>query len=80
MNYQGKLYGKICGKCFDTGKTTDHYDGLIKELEETVTDLKILRNQIAKEEELGLSHRWEGMSNIVDKWIERKESLIKESK
>lgn len=28
MEYQGKLYGKIGGKYFDTGKTTDEWDKL----------------------------------------------------
>ena len=28
MEYEGKLYGKIGGKYFDTGKTTDEWDKL----------------------------------------------------
>jgi hypothetical protein len=30
MNYKGKLYGKIAGQYFDTGKTADDYDEAIK--------------------------------------------------
>lgn len=80
MNYHGKLYGKIFNKHFDTGKTTDDFDGLVKELEERVTDLKIIRDQIAYENIFGTSDKWEGMEELVNKWIERKEILIKESK
>ena len=34
MEYKGKLYGKIGNKYFDTGHTTDDYDGLIARVEE----------------------------------------------
>lgn len=30
MEYEGKLYGKINGKYFDTGKTTKDYDNILK--------------------------------------------------
>lgn len=34
MEYHGKLYGKFNGKPFDTGKTSDDFDKLVKENEE----------------------------------------------
>jgi hypothetical protein len=33
MRYIGKLYGKLGNKYFDTGKTSDDYDNLEKEVE-----------------------------------------------
>ena len=30
MEYKGKLFGRICGKYFDTGKTADDWDNLEK--------------------------------------------------
>jgi hypothetical protein len=50
---------------------------ILKELLETLTDLKILRNQIASE--VKNNHLFEGMPELMDKWIERKEKLIKEA-
>ena len=34
MEYKGKLYGKIAGKYFDTGKTAQDYDNLVELLKE----------------------------------------------
>ena len=51
---------------------------MVDEIEETVTDLKILRNQIINEVNNG-NHRFEGMPELMEKWIERKEQLIKEA-
>jgi len=33
MNYKGKLYGKIAGKYFDTGVTSEDYDRLVEGME-----------------------------------------------
>jgi hypothetical protein len=33
MRYIGKLYGKLANKYFDTGKTSDDYDELEKQVE-----------------------------------------------
>lgn len=50
MNYRGKLYGRIPnGKHFDTGKTTDDYDNLVKALEELV-QLKEWKDKHGKDE------------------------------
>ena len=37
MAFHGKLYGKIAGTFFDTGKTTDDYDRLVELLKEAAT-------------------------------------------
>lgn len=50
---------------------------MMKEIEETITDLKILRNQISFESKT-VNH-WVGMPELIDKWIERKEQLIKKA-
>lgn len=50
---------------------------ILNELNETVTDLKILRNQIA--DALKTNHLFEGMPELIDEWIQRKQKLIKES-
>lgn len=33
MNYSGKIYGRVAGKYFDTGNTTDDWDAMVKSLE-----------------------------------------------
>ncbi len=35
MKYIGKLYGKLGGKTFDTGYTSEDYDKLIQSLKES---------------------------------------------
>lgn len=43
MEYKGKLYGKLGGIFFDTGKTADDFDNMeakIKELEREISILK----------------------------------------
>lgn len=34
MEFHGKLYGKLAGKYFDTGKTTEDFDKLVELLKE----------------------------------------------
>lgn len=48
-----------------------------EELLETITDLKILKNQIYLESKVRPS--WEGMPELIQKWIDRKEDLIKQA-
>jgi hypothetical protein len=50
---------------------------LLNELNETVIDLKILRNQIA--DALKQNHLFEGMPELIDEWIERKTNLINQA-
>lgn len=50
---------------------------MLEELKETIIDLKILRNQIALESKT--VHHWEGMPELIDEWINRKEQIIKEA-
>lgn len=50
---------------------------MLNEMEETVIDLKILRNQIA--DALKTNHLFEGMLELIDKWIERREQLIQKA-
>ena len=38
MDYQGKLYGKMGNKYFDTSKNTAHWDNMVKVLEEVLKD------------------------------------------
>lgn len=40
MKYVGPLYGKIAGKCFDTGKTSDDWDALEAKSERLATILR----------------------------------------
>ena len=39
MEYIGKLYGKIAGKYFDTGATSDDWDDLKEKIDELQTKL-----------------------------------------
>lgn len=63
----------------------DDYDALLiskapemlEELNETVIDLKILKNQIS--DALKTNHLFEGMPELIDRWINRKTKLIKEA-
>lgn len=50
---------------------------MFKEINETIIDLKILRNQILDASKT--NHLFEGMPELIDKWIERKEELIKKA-
>ena len=34
MKYSGKLYGKVAGKHFDTGRTTEDWDALVEALKD----------------------------------------------
>ena len=45
MNYKGKLYGKIAGKYFDTGVTSEDYDGLIEQNRELVEMLERAKSE-----------------------------------
>jgi hypothetical protein len=50
---------------------------LLDELNETVTDLKILKGNIL--DALKTNNLFQGMPEIVQKWIDRKELLIKQA-
>jgi hypothetical protein len=50
---------------------------LLDELNETVTDLKILKGNIL--DALKTNHLFEGMPELIQKWINRKELLIKQT-
>lgn len=54
-------------------------NSLRKELEETIIDLKILKDQILKEIELG-NHRFDNMDSVISIWIKRKQNLLDENK
>jgi len=47
---------------------------MFEEIKETITDLKILRNQI--ESESKTNHLFDGMPELIQKWIDRKEQLL----
>jgi hypothetical protein len=40
MEYHGKLYGRIAGEHFDTGKTSQQYDDLLEALQSFVNDFE----------------------------------------
>jgi len=44
MDYKGKLYGRICNKYFDTGKTANDYDALEKKVVELENKINQLLN------------------------------------
>lgn len=50
---------------------------MLDELKETIIDLKILRNQI--EDANKTNHLFDGMSDLMGKWIDRKEQLIQQA-
>ena len=50
---------------------------MILELKETITDLNILKFQIM--DAVKTNHLFEGMPELIEKWIERKKDLIKEA-
>jgi len=39
MNYEGKLYGKVGGVYFETGKTSSDFDGLLESLKWALNNL-----------------------------------------
>jgi len=47
---------------------------MFEEIKETIIDLKILRNQI--ESESKTNHLFDGMPELIQKWIDRKEQLL----
>ena len=55
--------------------TKPNFHDLMLELNETVTDLKILRYQLLDASKT--NSRFDGMPELLDSWIERKEKLIK---
>ena len=76
-------YGKD-GECVAEFVANDYDAQLIscapemfEETKETITDLKILRNQILDASKT--NHLFEGMPELMDKWIERKEQLLKKA-
>jgi len=50
---------------------------MFNEIKETVIDLKILRNQILHASKS--NHLFDGMPELIDKWIQRKEQLIQKA-
>lgn len=50
---------------------------MLEELNDTIVDLKILKSNIL--DALRTDNRWEGMDKVIQKWIDRKEQLIKEA-
>lgn len=46
MEYEGKLYGKIGNKHFDTGKTADDWDCLEKSLEDYKKKLQVAKKAL----------------------------------
>jgi len=47
---------------------------MFEEIKETITDLKILRNQV--ESESKTNNLFDGMPELIQKWIDRKEQLL----
>jgi hypothetical protein len=40
MEYHGKLYGRVAGEHFDTGKTSQQYDDLLEALQDCLDALE----------------------------------------
>jgi len=62
---------------FNKGVLISKAPDFLKEEIETVIDLKILRNHIIHASKT--NHLFEGMPELIEKWIQRKEQLIKEA-
>ena len=54
-------------------KAPEYHDEIV----ETITDLKILKNNIIDANKT--NHLFDGMPELIQKWIDRKEQLIKEA-
>jgi hypothetical protein len=50
---------------------------MLEELNETIVDLKILKGQIIDANKT--NHLFDGMPELIEKWIERKQQLIKKA-
>ena len=48
---------------------------MLEELNDTIDDLKILKSNILDASKT--NNRWEGMPDVIQNWIDRKEELIK---
>ena len=48
---------------------------MLEELNDTIDDLKILKSNILDTSKT--NNRWEGMPDVIQNWIDRKEELIK---
>ena len=46
MEYKGRLYGKVHQTYFETGKTSDDYDNLEKQVEELEGDKEKMQDEI----------------------------------
>ena len=46
MEFQGKLYGKIGNKHFDTGKTSKDFDDMVKMLQKAKSTISRLKNSM----------------------------------
>lgn len=66
MKYEGKLYGKVNGKYFDTGHTTEQWDEMI----DALMDAKKAIESLSKED-LGKAHNnkyeWYVRDELLDK-------------
>lgn len=52
MDYQGKLYGKVGRKYFETGKTANDFDTLEAENKQLKYELLDLKNNVEKLEDI----------------------------
>ena len=48
---------------------------MLEELQDTIDDLKILKANILDASKT--NNRWEGMANVIQNWIDRKQELVK---
>jgi prefoldin subunit 5 len=49
MEYHGKLYGRVAGEYFDTGKTSQQYDDLLEALQNSLATLTTLIGETSHE-------------------------------
>lgn len=70
MNYQGKLYGKIGSKYFDTGITSDDWDELVKdysELKDSILDFLMDLDRNGVEIPEIMWEDWNNLEHLTDK-------------
>lgn len=86
ISRKDKSYSTIIGLCDVYGEDEESKANalliskspeMLDELNETVTDLKILKGNIL--DALKTNHLFEGMPELIQKWIDRKELLIKQA-
>jgi len=75
MKYNGKLYGKLAGKYFDTGKTSDDWDLLENDVQDYKAQIKSLQEQLSAERE---KYHWTEKTHPLRDTFKRVELIVEE--